>query len=150
MRRKRGFLGVVLVGVVCVFCPGVAEAQRPNEQPADLSNINWQVGPGRANLGTIAEIQLPQDYRFVGPDDARLLSEAIGNPTDGSELGFVAASSFGPPFGSPKDQWFVVFEFNPLGYVKDGEKDSLDADAMLQAIREGNALANKERQRRGW
>lgn len=152
MCRRREFLCVVLVGVVCVFCAGAAEAQGPNEQPLDLSNINWQIGPGKVDLGAHAEIHLPKGYRLAGPDDARLLLEAMENPTSGNEF-LVAPPSYGSVwaalFGSTKD-WFVVFEFDPMGYVRDDEKDSLDADAMLKSIREGNTQSNKERQRRGW
>jgi uncharacterized membrane-anchored protein len=43
-----------------------------------------------------------------------------------------------------------VFEFDDVGYVKDDEKDSLDADALLDSIKQGTEAGNKERLRRGW
>jgi uncharacterized membrane-anchored protein len=43
-----------------------------------------------------------------------------------------------------------VFEFDDVGYVKDDDKDSLDAGALLDSIKAGTEAGNKERQRRGW
>jgi uncharacterized membrane-anchored protein len=67
--------------------------------------------------------------------------EAMKNPPTGIELGFVAP---------PELDWYIVFEFDDVGYVKDDEKHSLDADSMLKAIKKGNEAANRERQKRGW
>jgi uncharacterized membrane-anchored protein len=44
--------------------------------------------------------------------------------------------------------WFALFEFDPVGYVKDDEK--LDADDLLKTITNGNQQANEERKKRGW
>ena len=41
----------------------------------------------------------------------------------------------------------MVFEYDDSGYVKDDDKDELDADAMLASIREGTEQANVERKR---
>ncbi|HEX5634394.1 MAG TPA: DUF2167 domain-containing protein, partial [Gemmatimonadales bacterium] len=46
--------------------------------------------------------------------------------------------------------WFVVFAFDPMGYVKDDERDELDADAMMASLKEGNEAGNEERKKRGW
>ena len=43
-----------------------------------------------------------------------------------------------------------MFEFDDVGYIKDDDKDSLDADAMLASIRKGTEIGNKEREKRGW
>jgi uncharacterized membrane-anchored protein len=48
-----------------------------------------------------------------------------------------------------EETWFVVFEWDPVGYVKDDEKDSIDADAILERIREGTEKSNEERQKNG-
>jgi uncharacterized membrane-anchored protein len=37
-----------------------------------------------------------------------------------------------------------------LVYVKDDDKSSLDADAMMKSIRQGTEEANAERKSRGW
>jgi uncharacterized membrane-anchored protein len=70
-----------------------------------------------------------------------MLMEAMQNPVSGKELGFVAPA---------KLDWFVVFEFDDVGYVRDDEKGSLDPDAMLQSMKAGTEAGNHERKRRGW
>ena len=50
----------------------------------------------------------------------------------------------------PKDlTWFVVFEFEDVGYVKDDEKKSLDAGAMLSSIKTNTDRANQVRRQNG-
>jgi len=137
-----------LLGImICALLVGLAKAQDAGDQGDGLAAVDWQIGPGKADLGTHAEIQLPDGYRFAGPRDTVALLEALGNPTSGTELGFIAPPAFGEDDGA---SWFVVFEFDPIGYVKDDEKDDLDADAMLASIRESNVLGNEERRKRGW
>lgn len=77
---------------------------------------------------------------FTGGKGTRELMEAMGNFTSGNEKGFLTHTNW---------EWFVVFEFSDIGYVKDDEKDELDADAMLKSYRKGTAQANKERERIG-
>jgi uncharacterized membrane-anchored protein len=50
---------------------------------------------------------------------------------------------------APQDlSWFSIFDFEDTGYIKDDEK--IDADAVLQSLKEGNARGNEERKRRGF
>jgi uncharacterized membrane-anchored protein len=66
--------------------------------------------------------------------------EGYGNLTSGAELGYIA----------PEDlSWFAVFEFDECGYVKDDDKDSLDAKKIMKQMREGQAEANKRLQKLG-
>jgi uncharacterized membrane-anchored protein len=104
-------------------------------------SVNWIHGPSAADLGQIAQIQVPVDYVFAGAKDTRAILEAGHNPTNGDELGLLA------PTETP---WFVVFEFEEVGYVRDNEKNDLDADAMLESIRKSNDAGNEERKKRGW
>ena len=107
-------------------------------------NIDWQVGPGTGQLGNVAQIRIPEGYRFAGKDGVRAFMELTQNPVSGTELGVML-----PPEGT-KDGWFVVFQFNSVGYVKDDEKNKLDAEAILTSIKEGNYYSNEERRERGW
>jgi uncharacterized membrane-anchored protein len=43
----------------------------------------------------------------------------------------------------------MVFEYHDVGYVKDDDKDKIDADALLKNITEGTEQANKVRKERG-
>ena len=130
----------VLSFAVAAFAAASVQAQT-DPQPAG-EKIKWQKGPTRAKLGTVAEVDIPEGYQFADADDTRRTLEMMRNPTDGSELGLIA------PTG--EDDWFVTFEFSDVGYVKDDEKDKLDADAMLKSIRQGTEESNKLRKERGW
>ena len=109
-----------------------------------------RTSPGRkgrlsGKLGDIAQIRIPEGYRFAGRDGVRRFMELTQNPVSGEELGVLVSSA------GPDDQtWFVIFEFNPIGYVKDDEKGQLDADAILKSLRTGNERGNEERRKRGW
>ncbi len=106
--------------------------------------LQWMAGPGTAPIGEdLAEIELSDEYAFLDGDGTRRFMELNQNPVSGREVGTVA------PLRDDAS-WFLVFEFDPIGYVEDDEKDALDADAILDSIREGTEIANEERRRRGW
>jgi uncharacterized membrane-anchored protein len=104
--------------------------------------LNWQSGPQTVNLGQIAELQLPAGYVFLDAEDTKTLMEEMGNVADGSELGMVTGAD-------ENATWFVIFEEREVGYVRDDDKDDIDADAILESIREGTEEANKVRAERG-
>ena len=115
------------------------------DQPQAPPQIAWQDGPRTADLGDIAQIKVPEGYRFAGKEGALKFMELAQNPTSGRELGVLV-----PNTENEEDFWFVIFEFDESGYVKDDEKDKLDADAILGSIREGTEAANEIRKERGW
>lgn len=106
------------------------------EKPQKSITVDWVNGPAKADLGSLAEIKIPSSYHFASGDDTRKLMEYFGNrPTD-REVGYIAPAT---------NEWFMVFEFSETGYIKDDEKDSLDADKILQGFKEGDKEANKWR-----
>jgi uncharacterized membrane-anchored protein len=113
-----------------------ADAAEKNEK----SSINWQVGPGVANLQSAAEVKLPKGFKFANASDTRRMLEAAGEPTSGEEMGMILPEEGG---------WSVFFEFSDTGYVKDDDKDKLDANKLLKAITAGNEQANKMRVKMG-
>jgi uncharacterized membrane-anchored protein len=140
---------LVVASVVCI-CALIAVGQskkRPSPSPTPASTwdsyegVKWQKGASVGELGDIAQLKVPQGFVFANANDTRTIMEANQNPTNGKELGFVA------PEG---ENWFAVFEFDDVGYVKDDDKDSLDAGVLLDSIKAGTEAGNKERVRRGW
>jgi uncharacterized membrane-anchored protein len=105
--------------------------------------FQWEQGPTRAQIGTLAEIEVPEGYRFNGAEGTQMLLQMMQNPISGEELGMLMPNN-------EESNWFVVFEFSSIGYVKDDEKDELDADVILDSIRQGTEQGNKERAKRGW
>ncbi len=130
---------LIFMGFLCLAVPMGYAQQQAETSVAD--KVKLQEGPSTGDLGKVAEVQVPPGYVFAGAADTRLLMEAMHNPVSGTELGFMA------PTGG---KWFVVFEFDQVGYVKDDEKGTLDSDAMLKSIQQGNEAGNKERAKRGW
>ena len=140
----KGLSNVCLILSLLLLSAGVLSAAAEREK-ADgknfLASLNWVKGPSTASMKTVAEINVPKDFMFTDGEGTRKLMEAIGNLTSGSEVGLLAPTSM---------VWFVVFRFSDDGYVKDDEKNKLDADKMLKTIQKGTELGNQERKRRGW
>jgi len=116
--------------------PSVAAAQGQGPK------LEWQPGPATVDLGDVAQLDVPEGYVFLDAKGARELLEASGNVPDGTEVGLVSSAK-------QDESWFVVFEFNSVGYVKDDDKDTIDAKAILEGIREGTEESNKVRKERG-
>ena len=144
---------IFLVASVVCICALIAVGQskkKPAPSPSPTpelawsalyEEIKWQKGPSVGDLGDRAQVKVPDGYVFADASDTRNIMEANQNPITGKEIGFVAADG---------ENWYAVFEFDDVGYVKDDEKHSLDANAILDSIKEGTAAGNEERIRRGW
>ena len=120
-----------------------APAESQPEEAFDFSKIpgvEFQHGPTRAMLGDQAAIQVPEGFVFTGRDGTQKLMSMMGNLLTDEEQGFLA----------PKNKsWFIVFEYENSGYIKDDEKDQIDAEALLKSFREGTEHGNKMRAERG-
>jgi uncharacterized membrane-anchored protein len=106
-----------------------------------VEGLDWHYGPKEIKMEDIAEVRVPAKFVFLNGDDTRKLMEAMGNISTDTEVGLLAPEEL---------NWFIVFEFSEVGYVKDDEKDALDSEAILQSLQEGNQEANKIRQKRGF
>jgi uncharacterized membrane-anchored protein len=137
----------LLFGLVLATVGGTARAEGSDEPAAAnpkekvFNSIKWTSGPSTVKVGDQGEIKLTEGLKFTGPEGTRKMMELMQNPTDGSELGLLTNADL---------DWFVLFEFEDSGYVKDADKEKLDAKAMLDSIREGNEQSNKARAERGW
>jgi uncharacterized membrane-anchored protein len=136
-RRALFFLFLLTAGLLIT-----ASAQEPAPQQ-QRPKIDWQTGPGTGHLGDIAEINIPDGYRFTGRAGAKTVLQITQNPATGKELGVMI-----PPSGT--GSWFMIFEFEDSGYVKDDDKNNLNADSILQKIKNGTESANETRKANGW
>ena len=137
-RIRRRSVQATLVAVAGSLLAAAALAEE--EKAVRLA---WTRGSGAAPIGSLAEIDLSGDYVFLDSEGTKKLMELTENPVSGLEQATVSPAA-------KNENWFLVFEFADIGYVKDDEKDALDADAMLSSIREGTEAANAERRKRGW
>ncbi|MBK7142313.1 MAG: DUF2167 domain-containing protein [bacterium] len=129
------------IAAVTLFLPLCSVCAQDEPIDPSLPQISWLEGPSIGSLGEEAIIDVPVGYRFTEVEGTRQLLEYMQNVTDGTERGMLIHDSLG---------WFVVFEYIEAGFVKDDERDDLDADAMFKSLREGQEESNKERLKRGW
>ncbi len=116
------------------------EASEPVDEASNpFDSLPW-IKEGTGELGDKAELKIPAGFRFGATDTAVTLLRVMGNIPDGSELGLVGPDDL---------DWFVVYDFEEVGYVKDDDKDDLDATKMLRSIRDGTKGSNEVRKSRG-
>lgn len=127
-----------LLGLVLVVFVTAAQAQRePGQIIEELQKLAWQRAPGEGTIGAKAKIRIPEGYSFLDERNTRRFLELMGNPPrDGHYL--IAPANL---------DWFAVFSFDPVGYVKDDEK--IDAAALLESLKKSDAPGNEERKRLG-
>lgn len=109
--------------------------------------VEFEHGPLRAKIEDHAEIEVPKGFVFTGKKGTIKLMEMMGNLTNDHEVGFLAPATVFDQ-GS-KDSWFVVFEFNDVGYVKDDEKKDIDPAKILEGMKEGVVKGNEVRKSKG-
>jgi uncharacterized membrane-anchored protein len=126
--------------VLAVCALALTMASLPAQDAKPKSKLNILRGPAKAKLGDIAQLDVPTGYSFLDGKATRALLKAEGEPTSGQELGLLSSTN---------EHWSVIFEFSEVGYVRDDEKDTLNADKLLAQIKSGTEEANKERVRAG-
>ncbi len=105
------------------------------EELSPFEKLGW-VTEGEADLGKWARIQIPDGFGYLDAKDTVKLMEMFGNLETGREVGMLMHL---------EEEWFVIYEFDEVGYVKDDEKDDLDADKLLKQKQEGQEAANDYR-----
>lgn len=129
---------LVLALVAVCLCPARAQNQQTS---LSLEDFAWLYSPKTARVGTVAEQKIGTGFMFLEESDARRFIAAMENPPSHQQVGVIA------PVGL---QWFGVYSYDPIGYVKDDEKDALDSAKLLKALQEGDVEGNKERRRLGY
>ena len=109
------------------------------------STPGWTPGPAVGRLGRHATINVPDGYFFLDQAATKRFLEENQNIPDGNELGTLVRMKPGSD-----DYWFAVFTYSDVGHIKDDEKDSIDAAALMKTMQDGSREANAERQKRGW
>ena len=130
--RRYGFLVALILGT--------ATLARAQEQIPP----GWKPGPTSGKLGSMATINVPEDYIFLDAKATKTFLEEGQNIPAGDELGALLRVM------PNKDHWFAVFSYEDTGHVDDTERDAIDADALMKTLKKGNEYGNKERQKRGW
>lgn len=134
--RKRACL-VLTVLLLLAVPVSAQQSSETDKRWSELNKLSWRFGPFQGAIAQRATITIPEDYVFLGPVDTGRFMTLMGN------LPRTDAYTFAPDHL----KWFALFDFDESGYVKDDE--AIDADAILQALKEGNARGNEERKKQG-
>ena len=118
-----------------------AEAEKPKtrEEALRQAGVKLQSGPATVELGKVAEIKVPEGAHFVMPESLDRYYELTQNRRNGREVGVLLAKGYS-----------LYFDYVDTGYVKDEDKDKLDADKLMKSMGENEESANEARKQRGW
>jgi uncharacterized membrane-anchored protein len=115
------------------------QAPKSREEALRQAGVKLKSGPATVPLGKVAELKLPEGFHFVGADSLDRFFELTRNMRSGNEVGVALAPGY-----------MLYFDYDEIGYVKDDDKDKLDADKLMKSMTDGQDAANAERKKRGW
>ena len=114
---------------------------------AMASSLKWQTGTITIKNG-LAKINLTDDFRFIGSDDARkVLHQVWNNPDDPDLLGMIFPKDKGP---LDDDGWAVLINYEDDGYVKDDDAAKINYDDLLKNMQQSVKDADPDRVKQGY
>ena len=128
--------GLLLGGLQCF---GQASSLAPQVMSAQ-QQAKWIVGPAKADLGKVAEVEIPEGYRLTDAAGARVLLERMKNPVSPGLVGVLMPES---------GAWWVVLEYTDLGYISPAMTKRINAPAILSGMQAKIELQNKLRAKQG-
>lgn len=116
--------------------PGEPAADDVAEPPP----FDAQPGPIQGKIGDVATVDVPDGFAFVEASQMSKLNAATGNLHNPNDLGAILS-----PDGS-----IVFFTWEGVGYVKDDDKEKLDADELMQSFKDAEGPSNEARKEKGY
>lgn len=98
----------------------------------------------------LATLNLPESFRFLGPEGSkRLLEEGWGNPKGSGDdvLGMLVPAGISPLADSG---WAVVITYEEEGYIDDKGAGSIDYAKLLKQMQDATEKDNKARSEEGY
>jgi uncharacterized membrane-anchored protein len=127
----------VLVAVVAGLSFSAPSLAQDDSQGKQIRELDWKLEPAVGSIAGKATVPLTGGLRFLDSGPTDKIMTLTGNlPRKDSYL-----------LGRNDLGWFAVFDFVPEGYVKDDEK--INAQELLDVLKEGNRESAEERKRRG-
>jgi uncharacterized membrane-anchored protein len=124
-------LFLVLVMMFGIIPTAGAEEQQPQ--------VNWIEGGKAVEVGDgLATLDLAEDHVYLNKEDTAKLKQHAGAAPSPSEIGSIFPTN-------ENEDWMVIVEYEEVGYIKDEEKNNIDADEILNSYKEGTEEANKDR-----
>ncbi|WP_320823208.1 DUF2167 domain-containing protein [Reinekea sp.] len=99
--------------------------------------------------GGIAQLQIPEDYYYLSPEDAqKVLVEAWGNPPgDELPLGMIFPARFTP---LADEAWGVTVDYEADGHVSDEDANQTDYNALFDQMQADMQQSNEWRLSEGY
>jgi len=150
IRRQRRYAAALALALVALG----AQAQGSSAPAASAADDGREairrevervkvVGPAEVVLRDQAKLALPASRLWLPQPVAGKILQAMGNRPDARLIGLIY------PTGEA-DDWMVVAEYEPAGYVKDDDARDWNADDLLKSLKDGTAAANEERRAHGF
>jgi uncharacterized membrane-anchored protein len=130
---------LAFAGSFSLALPAVGQSSVPLP---DVQPIEWVSGPTSVPLGALAQIQIPEGFKFTDQRGARLLLERMKKQVPEGLLGILNASALAG--GS-----LILIQQASIGYVKDAANEQVDAAVVLSGIRDSVERENAGRAKRG-
>lgn len=124
------------------------QPQIPQAELQKFQSIVWQEGPCTAKMRNIAQVNVPKGFKFTDETGTGTIMDLTKNLRQPADLGTLCPSHYNPFI--LQDDWFLVYSWSEVGYVKDDDKNSLNGDAIMQELRNGQAQANPQLAARGY
>ena len=146
MRRTCAFLFTLLT--LHVFgAPAEDESAVSNKVAQFLSGINYR--KGAITLGDhLAQLNVPDEFTYVGPDDAAKILLLWGNPpTKEKPLGLLFPAGVR---AETENGWAVLIKWSEDGYVKDDDAGKIDYQDLMKKMQKDTEAGSKERVKNGY
>src|SRR3954467_3449948 len=148
VRWAGGCCVAALVGLTAGTAAGTSEPKSDKGTPAQPGSaaepepsFHPVAGPSRIDLGHDLAMELPADFLYLDPPQAKRLMERNGNLWNDNLLGVVVKRD---------TDWLITIRYTEEGYVKDDEAAKLKPDELLKQLHDGTEEANEERGKRGF
>jgi len=142
-----------LVAFVAAFLASVAHQPAAADIPvAQKTKIEgaWsaagkaaKVGPAEITLLDQARISIRKGEAFIPATEANDIMEALGNGVNSDRVGIVVGTD-------TASNWMIDISWVKEGYVRDGDAQEWQADALLDNLKEGTEQGNTHRVARGF
>jgi uncharacterized membrane-anchored protein len=140
---------IFAVTLAILLLPALAAANPAEPAPASDLLESLKLQTGSIDLaGGIAALDVPDTFRYIGPEDTRrFLEEGWGNPDGSGTLGMLLPTET-DLFGG--EGWGVVITYQEDGHVSDEDANEIDYKEMLQSMQEESREGNAEREKAGY
>ncbi|MCR8659832.1 DUF2167 domain-containing protein [Paenibacillus endoradicis] len=98
--------------------------------------VNWIEGGITVPVGDISSLNLDESLLYLDEVNTPIIQQYIGNMVYGTELGSVFPAS-------EEENWYVVFDYEDVGYISDKDKSKIKAKELLKSYQQGTEESNK-------